>query len=404
VRTVRSAGNNDAPVAVAHDGEGNVLTVGNHRTLIDLGQGPLSVPAGVSVMVVSKHAPDGTRLWARLFEAPRRVGTSPYVCAQSLAVEKHGTVLLTGVQSGGLKLGTHTLPPGAFLARLDPEGNPLWARPLPASATELAVDVRGHITLAGTLTGLADFGNGPVSGNGNPYLARYSPEGELRWVLVDSARGMPMDLAQDDAGDLYLVGGVFLPPSPFLSPFLTRVSAQGERLWTRPLEGATGLGMSVAAHGDHVVVSGYFTGRFTFRGETLSAPTNRGFALTYGRDGLERWGLLLGSTWGLVAMDQGSGVVMAGRYTGGEDFGLGVGRLEGYPGATNLYLLRLHRSTGELQWMRTLPSAAMLPVDLSATRQGAGALVGTFRAPVDFGTGPLSLGPGSTTFLLQMER
>ena len=405
VRTVRSMGDSDAPVAVAQDAEGHVLTAGNHRTLLDFGQGPRSGTSGASVLVVSKYSPEGTHLWAQLFEAPQRGGASPYVRAQSLTVDKQGNILLTGVQSGGLKLGTKTLPPGAFLAKLDPRGTPLWARHLPANATELVVDAQGHITLAGQLTSKADFGNGrPLQGNGNPYLVRLDPEGGLRWVLMDSTRGTAMDLTQDDSGDLYLVGGMFPQSSRLLAPFLTRVSAEGERLWTRPLEGATGLAMSVAAHGDHVVVSGYFTGQFPFNGETLSAPTTRGFALAYGRDGKERWGLLLGSTWGLVAMDQGSGVVMAGRYTGGEDFGLGAGRLEGFPGATNLYVMRLHRPTGKLHWMRTFRSASALPVDLSAARQGAGALVGTFRAPVFLDTGTLYPGAGTNTFLLQLER
>jgi hypothetical protein len=54
--------------------------------------------------------------------------------------------------------------------------------------------------------------------------------------------------------------------------------------------------------------------------------------------------------------------------------------------------------------MRTFRSASALPVDLSATRQGAGALVGTFRAPVFLDTGTLYPGAGTNTFLLQLER
>jgi hypothetical protein len=275
---------------------------------------------------------------------------------------------------------------------------------VPTLATELAVNTRGHITLGGTLTGRVDFGNGPITGASNPYLVQYDAQGTLRWVFVDSARGVSMDLAQDDAGDLYLAGGRFVPPSPLLVPSLSRVSSEGTLQWTRLLEGATGVAMSVAAHGGQMVVSGYYTGTIVFGGQVLAAPTSRGFALTYGRDGNTRWGSLLGSTWGLVEMDQGSGVVVAGRYTGGADFGLGLGKLEGYPGATNVYVLRLQRPTGNLQWSQTYPSAQALPVDLSVSRYGESALTGTFRAPVDFGTGPLSPAPGANAFLLQLAR
>ncbi|QRN98203.1 hypothetical protein JRI60_03795 [Archangium violaceum] len=404
VRTVRSAGGSDAPVAITHDRQDNVITVGNHLTPIDFGHGPLGTPSGTSVLVVSKYSPGGELLWIRLLEAPARAGVKPYVRAQALTADRQGNLFLTGQQSGGLDLGGGPLPAGAFLARLDPGGHPRWGRALPTSATELAVDTWGDITLSGVLSGQVDFGNGPVSGTGNPYLVQYGPEGRLRWVFVDSARGVPMDLAQDDTGDLYLAGGQFVPPSPLLTPFLTRISSEGKHRWTRRLDGASGLAMSVAAQGGQVVVSGYFTGSFVFRQERLSAPTSRGLVLAYERDGDERWGFLLGTTWGLVEMDQDAGMVVAGRYTGGEDFGLGLGALAGYPGATNLYMLRLQRPTGKLQWFHGYPSAATLPVDLSVSRHGEGALVGTFRAPVDLGTGPLTPGPGTNTFVLQLER
>ncbi|HEX5749921.1 MAG TPA: hypothetical protein VFZ09_27065 [Archangium sp.] len=400
VHTVHSAAETDAPVAAVHDSRGNVLTLGNHRTPVDSGGG---LSAGASALVLSKYSLQGKLLWTRLLTAPAGTGT-PFVRGLALAVEPYDTVLLTGVQSGGLELGGRVLPPGAFLARMDGNGAPMWSRPLPTPATELAVNTRGHITTGGTLTGRVDFGHGPVTGASNPYLVQYDAQGTLRWVYVDSARGVSMDLAQDDAGDLYLAGGRFVPPSPLLVPSLSRVSAEGTPSWTRPLEGVTGVAMSVAAHGGLVVVSGYFTGKLVFGGRELDAPTSRGFALAYDREGAARWGSLLGSTWGLVEMDQGSGVVVAGRYTGGEDFGLGLGTLEGYPGATNVYALRLHRPTGQLQWSHTYPSAQALPVDLSVSRQGESALVGTFRAPVDFGTGPLSPAPGASTFLVQLAR
>ncbi|HYO68663.1 MAG TPA: hypothetical protein VEU33_21540 [Archangium sp.] len=403
VHALRSTAETDAPVAVVHDSRGNVLTLGNHRTSIDAGEGPAGSPPGASILVLSKYSLQGRLLWSRLLVAPARTGT-PFVRGLALAVEPHDTVLLTGVQSGGLELGGRVLPPGAFLARMDGNGEPMWSRPLPTTATELAVNARGHITTAGTLTGQVDFGNGPVTGASHPYLVQYDAQGTLRWVHVDSERGVAMDLAQDDAGDLYLAGGRFVPSSPLLVPALSRVCVEGIFSWTRPLEGATGVAMSVAAHGGQVVVSGYFRGKIGFGGRELDTPTSRGFALAYGRDGAAQWGALLGSTWGLVEMDQGSGVVVAGRYTGGEDFGLGLGTMEGYPGATNVYVLRLQRSSGKLQWSHTYPSAQTLPVDLSVSRQGESVLAGTFRAPVDFGTGPLSPTAGANSFLIQLER
>lgn len=52
----------------------------------------------------------------------------------------------------------------------------------------------------------------------------------------------------------------------------------------------------------------------------------------------------------------------------------------------------------------TWPAALAQPEGLSVSRKGESALTGTFRAPVDFGTGPLSPAPGANAFILQLER
>ncbi|HSP81166.1 MAG TPA: hypothetical protein VLQ93_21780, partial [Myxococcaceae bacterium] len=362
VLAVRSAGPGDGPAAVAHGPGGELFTLGHHRTPVDFGQGPLEAP-GPMALTLTRHGPDGQLRWARLFPAS-------VVRAQALAVAPRGHLLLTGWQGGGLALGSEPLPAGPFLARLDSEGHPLWARPLPAQATELAVDAAGAVTLAGVLPGEVDFGDGPVGAPGRPFLVRYTPAGALDWAHVEAERGVPMDLAHDDAGHLYLAGVRFLPSAPLPRPFLTRLSPRGQPGWTQVLEEAVGMAMSVTAHGDQVGVGGQLTGSLLFRGERLEAPRGRGFALAYGREGEERWGFLLGTSWPLVGAAPGVGVVLAGRYSGGEDFGLGLGPLPGYPGSTNLYVLRLHPAEGTLAWLRAFPTLSTFPVDLDATPRG----------------------------------
>jgi hypothetical protein len=399
VATTHSALSTDGPVAFARDARGELFTLGHHHTPVDFGQGPLGPPERVPVLTLTRHGPAGQLRWAHLFPMPSAPGAS--VRAHALALEqRQGHLLLTGSQSGGLDLGTGPLPSGSFLARLDDAGHALWARHLPAPATKLLVDAAGHVTLGGVLPGAVDFGAGPVGGPQQPFLVRYTRAGGLRWVHVEAARGLLNDLAQDEAGHLYLAGARYLPSSPLPRPFFAQVSAQGSPRWTRVLEGATGVAMSVAAHGDQVVVAGQLTGHLVFRGERLEAPRGRGFALAYGVRGEERWGLLLGTSWALVDTGPGAGVLLAGRYSGQEDFGLGLGRLPGFPGSTNLYLLRLHATGGGLDWLRTYPTASALPVDLEVTPQGAALLAGTFRASVDLGTGPLLPRPGGNAFLL----
>lgn len=410
VRSIRGVGEDD-PREVAHDSRGNVIVLGGYTTPISFGTETVERPEPRRLMVVSKYAPDGRLLWNRLFEpAPAPGWGGPGSSPNALAVDSRGFIFVTGWSVGLLTLGGRTLTPGPFLAKLDPEGNPVWARPLPTEGRELAVDHRGNIGVAGYLESTVDFGSGPITGHTNPFIVRYDAKGMFKWVYLEPERGMPYSLAVDSAGDYYLVGHRYLavpPPAPPV-PFIAKVSTSGRREWARTLEGTTGIANDVTTHGGCVMVSGAFVGTFTFRGRSYSSAGSiaaRGFVLAFTRGGGERWASVLGSLEAFVAADSREGVLVTGRYVGGEDFGLGVGPLAGEPSWWNVYVARLDRDDGRLEWVRGFPSAGARPREISVTKQGAPAMLGIFDQPVDFGTTRLEpAGLGLDTFLIQLER
>jgi hypothetical protein len=198
----------DAVYDVASDREGNAyvvaMGVGSFPLDDDGAEFRASAERG---SVLLSYGPEGDLRWARLFPAGIPL-------AFRLGVAPNGDVYATGELEGAADIdgdGTVDLPAPAdrdgFVARFDSDGNLLgaWATPVPAHP---AIARNGDVFMGsamggpmGKRYGTADFngdgradieikGGGPTSA----WVARYSPEGELRWVRSYTLE-MPADIA-----------------------------------------------------------------------------------------------------------------------------------------------------------------------------------------------------------------
>ena len=86
----------------------------------------------------------------------------------------------------------------SFVARYDPDGNPVWARQFggPDSAfsacSELCTDRKGNLYATGYFSGTAAFGTHIILGTAldyHVYLLKYDPSGVLQWVRVNGREG-----------------------------------------------------------------------------------------------------------------------------------------------------------------------------------------------------------------------
>ncbi|AUX41599.1 hypothetical protein SOCE26_030200 [Sorangium cellulosum] len=169
--------------AVALDGLGNVLVVGDFAGEIDLGGGPLRTAGDFDVFVASFNAL-GKHRWSKRFgdAGPQR--------AVAVAVDGAGNVTVGGEFRGTVDLGGGPRQAGAgtavFVAQLDAKGEHRWSRAIGergASLGQLLVDGAGNVIVTGGFSDQAELAGAPLvsAGETDIFVAKLDPEGGYRW-------------------------------------------------------------------------------------------------------------------------------------------------------------------------------------------------------------------------------
>ena len=267
--------------AVATDAAGNVLVTGPFTSAsLDLDPGPgefLLTNAGGYDGFAAKYDPAGNLLWGV------RVGGTGDGWAWDVDVDGVGNVLLSGKFAGSVEIGAPGRPPvtltnggiyEGFLAKIDQDGNALWATTFGAAADPRFA---GGITADGA-------GNVFATGyEGNRlFVAKYSAGGAAVWTKVVSGgtgKYYPLynvtsyaqgaDLAVDANSNVYVTGeyagkidfnpdpnktnslsSVGGPQNPSNDAFVLKLNASGAYVW------AGSMGGNDMDWGDHVAVDG----------------------------------------------------------------------------------------------------------------------------------------------------
>ncbi|QRN95384.1 hypothetical protein JRI60_40965 [Archangium violaceum] len=360
-------------VAIRHDPRGNVVVlVTDIGGPIDFGAGPISPPASASgsrIAGLAKYAPDGSLLWGIILSGePTAELPGAGAFGAAMTVDSKGNIVLSLSVGGRLVLDGVTMTMGEHLLKLDPDGHALWALRLPTRAREVAVDRKDRIAITGTLEGATefDFGEGPITGaDFHAFVAKYSSRGELEWVFVDDVVARTDALTADEHGNFYF-GGIRFPelPSGVGTPYLRKVSCDGEGEWSRGLEGSTGAIFDLAARDNRVVAVGIFNGSFEFRGRTFTAPADfpsNGIALAFTGSGNERWARQTPGLLVSVDIDNRGGVLVAGSEVAQPD--------------ARLFIARFLLSNGRVDWSRGFNEFSAA-VDSSANKKGEIAVTG----------------------------
>jgi hypothetical protein len=183
-----SAQFNSTTQRLAVDASDNVIVVANCIGAIDFGDGTPAGAGGIDVCV-AKFDPTGAIKWSKRFGG---VGFKQ-LGANGVAVDAAGNVILAGSFTGPIDFGAQSLPGDdsvrLFVAALDSEGNPKWARQfgdavsLP-SVNGLAVNAAGTVVLTGSFIGNIDFGGGPLTASGSigdVFVGVLDSAGQFKW-------------------------------------------------------------------------------------------------------------------------------------------------------------------------------------------------------------------------------
>ena len=312
----------------------------------------------------------------------------------------------------------------AFIARYRPDGSLDWAVSAGGSSTEVgrgvAVDASGNAVVTGQFYGEAVFGTGadqvtlvPArTGVSEPFVARYTADGKLDWVVSAPGYGIGLGVAVHPAGDV-IVSGAFAGQMTFgeedqattlssvnsFDAFVARYTSAGTLRWAVSAGGTgtqNGHAVAVTPGGD-VVVGGYFEDHATFgTGDervTLSAAGSFDvFVARYTADGRLGWAVSAGGSGRDlgrdVAVTRDGNVVITGHFDGQATFGSGDVQVNlSSAGLSDAFVAR-YTADGGLDWAAAAGGAGIdnaWGVAIGPT--GDALITGDFKGQATFGTG-----------------
>lgn len=202
-----------------------------------------------------------------------------YITGTFNSIAYFGSIPLTS--AGGLDI---------FVAKLDAEGNWLWATRAGSAGNEnsysMAVDAGGNIFIAGEFSGSATFGSVTLNSAGGKDIFAASLDTAGNWLWANRAGGSGDDEAYDiivgSAGFIYVTGyfrltadfgSTSLTSSGEKDIFLGVLGALGNWLVALKAGGAgADIGSSlIRDNAGNLILTGYFTGTVNFGVATLTS-------------------------------------------------------------------------------------------------------------------------------------
>ncbi|MFO0565671.1 MAG: hypothetical protein U0263_08415 [Polyangiaceae bacterium] len=327
----------EAAIAVVTDPQGAVFT-GSYYGDVDFGGGSVVAGKQNRSMFVTARSLDGSHRFSRGFgDAAGGVIHAPAARGNAIARLPAGGFVVAGGFAGGVDFGKGTLTssenpgdsgvdaglgfcfacfPDVVVLALDEQGQTQWAErfggPDGDAAQALAVNAAGTIFVAGTFSGLLDFGAGislTSAGGSDAFVAALDASGGPKWAkrFGGAKDDAALAAAVDTAGTL-VVGGAFTGGGDFGGTNLT-AAGESDGFWLS-LDSAGnvldrhGLGASqrgavaaiAARPGGGWAVAGSVRGQVTFAQKAQSTAYTDAFVLNLDSSGKEAWARVFGTT------------------------------------------------------------------------------------------------------------
>jgi Ca2+-binding RTX toxin-like protein len=321
----------------------------------------------------------------------------------------------------------------AFVLKLDPNGNFVWARDFGgtqtnprdiAEASEVVVDGSGNVITTGNFSNTIDFDPGPgidnrtSAGSSDVFVSKLSPAGQYLWAATfggaDNDRGN--SVATDASGNVITAGTfrgtVDFDPGPSVDNrtsngssdvFVSKLDGDGDLVWVRTFGGnSVDHGRSVATDvSGNVITSGAFSntvdfdpgpGVFNLTRESFTGQGNL-FVSKLDGDGDFVWARNFGrggDGQNSVTTDASGNVITTGTFdTAAADFDPGPGVFDlTSAGGYDVFVSKLD-GDGGFVWARSFGGTAFdRGLSVAADASGNVITTGSFGGTADFDPGP----------------
>jgi hypothetical protein len=397
------------PNSIAIDKDGNVFTTGSFRGTVDFDPGTATYPltaADEADAFITKLDANGAFLWAKTYGGTRNDW------GHSLAVDTSGNVYVTGLFVEKMDFGSVQLVSNGeedvFIAKLDPNGNCIWAKNIGSPGDEqglsLDLDPWGNVIVIGNLAkGQVDMDPGPndfTIDAGCVFVLKLTNSGDFIWVkrieglYLSETRGE--SVAVSNTGDIHIAGrydyqvdfdpaqsGQLLTPVGGIGDaFVLKLDSAGNYAWAKTMGGPdedAAFAVAVDQSGN-VFAVGSFARTASFGPLTFSSNNNSLdiFITRLDAAGNFLWTKTVGGNWverafGVAADVQGS-VYVTGGFNTRVDFNPGTQPADTFFLEASLtswssysYVMKLD-SAGDFAWAQSFGSGVGTYSGLSVHR------------------------------------
>lgn len=351
---------NTQATAIVCDNQNNVIVTGYYSSSISF-EGIFLPGALQPRMFLVKYSAEGNLIWAKSYGSP---GDTQSTFTNSITTDNEGMIYVTGafnrflvfdeivLESKNSQSSSHF---DIFLAKLNPDGDPIWAMRAGGKyndyAYSLTFDISGNICVAGVFQPKeADFGNillNYANTNDRDFIFKVDTDGNAAWVTHGEAGyngfGESVNVTTDLKGNVYACGnyfGSYIYGNDTLNGmgyYLIKLDSLGNKIFIRPLP--TSYAVSSFPEGswwnkqadiktdqdNNVFITSSFTDTLVLANDTLISLLNQYnwgsadiFVAKYNEIGYPQWAVSAGGTWqdfAYTLANDSSNFYLAGYYS-----------------------------------------------------------------------------------------
>jgi hypothetical protein len=371
-----------------------------------------------------------TLLWANHY------GSTADQAGQGIALDHSGHTVIVGWFHGGIDFGGGSFASltndSGFVASFGADGQHVWSRAFgfnTSHAYAVAADSSDNVIVAGSFSGMVDFGCGTLTSQGNQdiFVAKYDVTGACKWSQRFGGPGdqIAYGVAGDAMGNIVLAGvtsgsAVFGTTTLTSSgtqdqdAFVAKLDQSGTPQWAKRFgDPAAQFAASVAVtpDGNSIVVVGSVSGSATIDGKNIvSAGGQDAFVVAFDGGGNAQWVKRAGDEgdpsnptdqWAsAVALDADGSVIVAGAYEGTINLGAGLAASKG---GKDVFVAK-YTSAGSALWNKSYgDSADQVAFGVAVDSLKDVFVAGGMQGTVNFGGGALASMGGDDIFLVKLD-